>query len=184
MRRTTVAIFATAILLSLAGRSNASILAGATVGYEYHFPGVGSVIYTAPTFVVGPGVETGLFQPSPDYAAVDVSDTNIFVDFIQPASFAPGAFNGIRLFDVNNAITSFTSVTVNAATNMFGFTSANVSFDADNIYINWQGLPFDENTIVSLDINGAPGTVPEPASVAVWAAIACISGVVGYRRLA
>ena len=47
---------------------------------------------------------------------------------------------------------------------MVGFDASRVTFDADNIWVNWQGLAFDENTIVSLDITGS-AAVPEPGTL-------------------
>jgi hypothetical protein len=56
-------------------------------------------------------------------------------------------------------------VTINAATNLAGFDASRVSFDANNIYVNWQGLVFNTNTVVSLDVNGSVAPVPEPATL-------------------
>lgn len=85
--------------------------------------------------------------------------------------------------DVFNTIGAFTSVTINGATNMAGFSAANVSWTADSITVNWQGLSFDANTVVSLDINGAGGAVPEPSTWAMMVAgIAMVGGALRTRK--
>jgi len=68
--------------------------------------------------------------------------------------------NGFRITDVNGTIDDFVGVSINPATNMAGLDASRISFDADNIWVNWQSLSFDPNTIVSLDITA----VPEPAT--------------------
>lgn len=65
---------------------------------------------------------------------------------------------------MNGTIPDFTSVAINAATNMAGFDASRITFDANNIWVNWQGLPYDTNTIVSLDVNGG-SDVPEPSTM-------------------
>ena len=40
------------------------------------------------------------------------------------------------------------------STNMAGFTQSNLSFDADRIFVNWQGLSYTQATFVSIDLAG------------------------------
>ncbi len=163
-------LLALATVASAASLSHAAVLDGQTIGYNYLFPSVGDVIYDPGPIVVGPGVELpALYSVFSDVATADFSDTNILFDYYTNANWATGSFNGFRVWDINGVIPAFTSVTVNPATNMVGFSAANITFDADNIYVNWQGLAMNPSTIVSLDINGgggSVGSVPEPTSIA------------------
>ena len=61
-------------------------------------------------------------------------------------------------------IPPISGVSVNGATSLAGFNSSRVSFDADNIYVNWQGLTAVPSQIVSLDVQFTE--VPEPATLA------------------
>ena len=134
------------------------ILDGAPVRVELYFLDLGSLHGTADV-LVGPGVEVNnLIGRSED---IDLSDTNIFFTNDFNGSNVGGAFNGYRLFDYTNSIAPFLSVTINPVTNMAGFDASRITFDGDNIYVNFQGLSFTTETVVSLDIN----TVPEPATL-------------------
>jgi hypothetical protein len=180
----TVVVALTAIFT--AGSAQAGF-AGNTLDYTYLFPTSGSVSYHSPLLTVGAGVELpGLFSAGPDVATMDISDSNILIDYANDAAFGAsgwvrGAFNGFRLFDIGGVNPAITSVTVNGATTMGGFSGANVSFDADNIYVNWQGLNFDSSTIVSLDVGF--GAVPEPSTFIAGALLAFPFGLQGARWL-
>jgi hypothetical protein len=161
----------------------AILLDGNTVGYQYYFPDLSTLFYQPPDFVVGPGVElpTGLTQAGDGVGQLDVSDTNLLVKFTINGNFTGATFNGFRLFDSTSSIAPFTSVTVNPATNMPGFSIANVSFDANNIYVNWQSLPVDPSYVVSLDINTS--AVPAPSTVVTWSGVmAVVGGIAVLRR--
>jgi PEP-CTERM motif len=58
---------------------------------------------------------------------------------------------------------SITSVTIDAATNLAGFSSSDVSFDASHIFLNLEDLALTPTTLVLLDIGTA--AVPEPGSL-------------------
>ena len=156
--------------------ANAALLMGNTVSFTYLFPNISTVIGVPAdgNYVVGAGVEI------PNGFAVgegslDISNSNILADFSSSGGYGLALFHGFRITDVNGTIASFTSVSVDAITNMVGFDASRVSFDADNIWVNWQGLGFTPNTFVSINIGG--GTVPEPTSLALFAAALFAAGV-------
>jgi hypothetical protein len=167
-------VLAAAAAATLSGNANAVLLDGATINYQYYYPDSGSPYGFADNGnkVVGAGIEVSNIADST--GTIDISDTNIFVDFTTSTSWNGAAFNGWVITDVFNTIGAFTSVTINGATNMAGFSAANVS---------WQGLSFDANTVVSLDINGAGGAVPEPTTWAMMVAgIAMVGGALRTRK--
>lgn len=151
---------AIAALLFASASAHATLLDGQTVEYSHLFPYIGTVHYGPIDAVVGSGAEFNYFG----YYSVDVSDTNITVQFLTSSYFDGTAFNGILIYDVNGTIPDFTSVSLNGATNWSGFSAAYVSFDADHIFVNFPGLPFDNSNVVSLDVNSA--SVPEPTTLA------------------
>lgn len=159
----------------LSNYASASLLEGKTIAYAYYFP---DYTITPPIFVdfdvtVGPGEEfPNLFgDPTGGRGTVDISDKNITIDFFADAPFTAAVFNGFRIVDINGTVDPFTSVAINAATNLVGFTAANILFDAENIYVNLQGLSFTTETLLSLDINGGNAPVPEPTTLLVWAGL-------------
>jgi hypothetical protein len=153
-----------AVALLVSSSANAALLDGKTIGYEYLFPTVNdsNPWYGAGTYVVGAGLEA-----NDGSIATDFSDTNVTIDYNFTAMWCGcgQSFNGVHYFDALGTIADFTSVTLNGLTNLVGLSQANITFDANNIWIDWQNLSFDTNTLVSIDIEGASANVPESSSL-------------------
>jgi hypothetical protein len=151
-----------ALALMVAPPAHASLMSGQTVRLTYEFPSIGT-IYNGNThdLLVGAGVEISGFPTGDPRTNIDFSDTNIFVTYNSTGTWTGTSFNGFHVFDLNGTIPAFTSVVLNAATtpNMMPLA---LTFDADNIWVNWQGISFDPRTIVSIDVNG--GSVPDAGS--------------------
>jgi hypothetical protein len=116
------------------------------------------------------------------------SGSNLTVSFADngfgAATWSSYPFNGFAVFDDTNSAGAITGVSINALTNMGGFDMSRISFDADHIFVNWQGLSFNAGTVVSLDLNGG-GAVPEPASWAMMlGGFGAIGGAMRSRRKA
>lgn len=152
-------------LLAPAPADAGLILDGQTVTYQYFFPDLSSPYGNADNGdkLVGPGVEVS--NVADNVATMDISDTNLYVDYTVSTSWNPAVFNGFRITDTFGTIPDFTAVLINPVTNLVGFDSSRISFDADNIWVNWQGLAFNPNTVVSLDLQAAP----EPGTLALMA---------------
>jgi len=170
------------VLLSVARSADAGpILAGQTLQMTYRFPTINDVVSTT-TSVVGPAIEWSNFIGA---VSVDASDTNIRFTFHSTSSWAPAAFSGFAFFDLQGTIPGFASVTLNS-TNMAGFGQSTISFDADHIYVNWQGLSYTPATFVSIDLAAAaelPSAVPEPATLTLLGiGLVVVAGVARSRR--
>ena len=157
-------VAATGLVGSVSTAQAAPLLLGQTVEYQYLFNTINTNYGNAANgnYVVGAGVEVNNIADG--RGTLDISDTNLFVDYANASSWNGAAFNGFRITDINGTIPGFTGVTINAATNLVGFDASRISFDADHIWVNWQGLAFNANTVVSLDLQGA-AAVPEPTSM-------------------
>ena len=182
-------LFASLALLLSVSVAHATLLDGKTVGFQYYYPDLSSPYnYSANgSYLVGEGVEVG--NVIDNVAQLDISDQNLLVTFLPPAefympsegSFHYAEFNGFVIFDALNAIDEFVSVTINPATNLTGFDSSRLSFDANHIWINWAGLPFDGfSSVLSIDINRDTQPVPEPGSLGLLAL--ALLGYAGSRR--
>ncbi len=184
-----------ALALSLAAATSpvvAQSLDGRAGAYFYCYPELSpsSCGYPYPmgpwTFGIGSGVEIGAIYPTSGpaggYGSIDISGNNILVDFYSADRWTPANFNGwfisAPLGNVEGLWPSITGVTVNPATNMSGFSNSNISFGPQYITVNWQGLAFTPDTIVSLDISFENGSsVPEPAT---WAMLIAGFGIAGF----
>ncbi len=130
-------------------------LLGKTIGYKYHYPTINDIALSAPNgnYVVSNGVEIAdVSGAGISLATMDISNSNILVQFTRVGSWDFKDFNGFEIYDVNNSIANITDVVINPATNLAGFDKSRITFNANQIWINWQGLSFDANTKLSLDI--------------------------------
>ena len=76
---------------------------------------------------------------------------------------------------MNSTIAPFTSFTL--ITNTAGGPNPTLSFDADNLYVNWQGLSYSGGELVF-----AVNAVPEPETYAMLLAGVGLLGFVARRR--
>ena len=141
---------------------------GQTVRIETQFPTIGAVCCGAGNFLVGAGVEAppGTFPAYNSAEYFDIADGQITAGQTGGTSYTGAAFNGFHFFDVFATIAAITSVTVDAATTLSGFNASRITFDADNIYLNLQGLSSSVAHSVVVDVGFAGSAVPEPASLA------------------
>jgi len=160
-QRVTNAIAIAATLVCVVTPAHATLLDGKTVRLEHDFPAPGNNIASVDA-VVGSGVEwatgyAGIYN-------VDVSDKTLSITFLNNGGTwnTCCSFNGFHLIDIGNTISDFTSVYLSSSN--FSFPSSGVTFDANNIYVNFGSFgntPADGT--INLDINGS--NVPEPASI-------------------
>jgi hypothetical protein len=154
-------LFALCTVLCLAITAQAAVLNGQTISTEYLFPDTGTVLVSPVDTVVGLGTGIPAFAGLAD---IVFSDTNILITLIRDAGVNDVPFDGFHFFDTNGMIPAFTDIVLNAATNYAGFGASDITFDADNIFINVANLPGLMGQVISLDIN--PSTsIPEPSSI-------------------
>jgi hypothetical protein len=160
VRKILITLFAVLALAVMPAQ--ATILDGQTVRLTYEFPDLGTVWnFNTHDLLVGPGVEISGFPVGDERTNVDFSDTNIYVTYNSSSAWTSTSFNGFHVFDLLGLIPAFTSVLIHPDTNLPGFDASRITFDGDNIWVNWQGLEFNNETIVSLDIEA----VPEPGTM-------------------
>jgi hypothetical protein len=157
-------------------------MAGKTLEFEYVYPDL-STDLVAPQDIVGGGPGETIFIGSD--MTVTLGDQTITTsddDFVG-GYYNPTAFNGLHIWDAHNAVAPFTSVSL-LHNDYPGFDMSRVTFDADNIFINFTGLNFTVSpSVLALQVNGAGG-VPEPAAWALMIAGFGLAGATLRRRRA
>ena len=166
-----------ALALAASSAAGAQSFDGATLNYQYYFPN-SSTPYPAAdngSFVVGPGIEVD--NVSDDRATLDISGSNIFIDFISNSVWTTETFNGWILSDQSDSLAAILGVSIDPASNLAGFSLSNISFTENQIAVNWQGLSFTESTILSLNVTFGSTAVPEPGT---WAMMLLGFGAAGF----
>lgn len=152
-------------LAMLAAPARADFLYGKQLSAQVYFPDLNTG--TTPVIFTANGTNAVNLSGG-NIVNVDliVSDTTIEFIYKQPAFFNAASFNGYVIKAISPDIPAFTSFTVDPATTMAGFTNSRLSYTANTLNINVQGLSSSVGTILKLDLVVAPNAVPEPASLA------------------
>jgi hypothetical protein len=163
-----------ALVCAIALPARADLLTGDTIRTWELYPDL-STIFAGPVDVVDPGTILSFpgFAPIVNIA---FNDANITITMVRDATAFTSAFNGFRFFDVSEA--PFGAVTLDSATDVPGIDASRVSFDEQNIYVNFSGITYSTGQEVSLDIRA----VPEPASSLVLLVIAAFVTYAVRRR--
>jgi hypothetical protein len=132
----------------------ASNFTGQTIGYVYQFPDLGSVRRAADV-VVGPGVEIPSIVPVAPVGSLNLEGDRAVVSFTADSQWTPSPFNGFQLTDRNDTVRDIVGVTILDNGGVPGLDASRITFDANNIYVNWQGLPFVAGQQVELGITFA-----------------------------
>ncbi len=143
------------------GVAQAGLFDGQTVNYQYYFPDLTTPYSTAGNgnYLVNSSVEVSNVVDG--YGTIDFSGNSFVISFIHGSSFSLAPFNGFIISDIFSAMDSFTSFNVIANTGVLGTPS--LSFDADHLYVNWQGLNFGGgNLVFTVNSDTTITPVPEP----------------------
>jgi len=85
---------------------------------------------------------------------------------LAPAGFS--SFDGYQIAEMGASPVAITGVSLDSASSLPGFSASDISFDASDVFANFQGLNFDPSQNVTLDLKFAPA-VPEPSARALFA---------------
>ncbi|MBI5599735.1 MAG: PEP-CTERM sorting domain-containing protein [Deltaproteobacteria bacterium] len=155
------------ILLACSAKAEAGLM-GDTIEWQYYNGGSTFNYYGSPGSFVAGSTSSNFYH----YFNISANDAQIIIDYTTPyadtwspsvPSLNSGGLyieNGLLLTDSGN---NFTSVSVNPSTYMPGFSLSNVTFDSNNIAINWANLSWSGKTLVILDVGTA--SVPEPGTL-------------------
>lgn len=165
------------LLSVFASSANAGIFDAQSLQFQYYFPDLSSPYSSSSngTFAVGAGVE--IANIADDRANLDLQSNGFTANFTDTSIWNGSAFNGFRITDINGTIDPFTSFTLGTNTALNG--SPVLTFDANNLYVNWQGLGFVPGE-VQFNVNVA--AVPEPETYAMMLAGLGLMGFVARRR--
>jgi hypothetical protein len=158
------------LTISAAGNAHAGLI-NTTLTATYQFPALAAVYplssWSPPTFVVGAGQETDGNIEGVTHLLVNFSNASLTITLdtvLANPTWNTAAFNGPLFTSVLPL--DIASASVDAVTTMAGFDASRVSFDANNIAINWDGLGYVDGTVVQVDFVLAAAA--EPVSISMF----------------
>jgi hypothetical protein len=135
---------------------------------NYLYPDT-STIFSTDSFTVPQTVITLTYGPD---IVNTIDGSGISITFGNtPYSFGSGAFNGEQFV--------FPSVVLSSPVVTTDFNGINVTSDAHDIWINWQGLSPNSDSFVNLSVNNAAAT-PEPTTMLLFGT--GLAGLAGFIR--
>lgn len=163
-------------MLSLAtsGQAHAAGLLGKQVATQYFFPD-SSQPYTQPSFTIVDGRTTTSFNRNFNMLFLEKI---VEISFVTSDSWTNASFNGFKISDIDGTIDNFAASI--ASSNMAGLSNANIRYDDNNIWVNWQGLGFNTGTKVTLNLFAS--AVPEPGTWALMLTGLALTGASLRRR--
>lgn len=160
------------ITLGTATAAHAGFI-GRTLSAEYFYPDLstsyGSAIETPSQFVVGPGPETSINVENVTTIVADFTDTTLRFDFatiLTAPTWGSTTFNGMVFNLVSGAPLSLLSASIDPSSTLSGFDASRVAFNDSQVTINWSGLSYSDGTTLLVNFTSAPGSVPEPDTLA------------------
>jgi hypothetical protein len=181
LKRIGLLAIAPLLCAAIAPAAMASSLAGQSGTAAYDYPTIGSVLTCGTCTNEGPTAfavpqtvdfSTGI-SGVPNAVQNVISAAGIDISFLVDSNFATATFNG----EVFNFPTfDITGITVTQ--NM----GATVTSDANDVYVNWEGLVYTTTDFVHITVNGSAAAIPEPSSVALLSGGILALGTILLRR--
>ena len=171
MTRTKSTFLAVVAVLLSPMAANADFI-GDTVTMGHYFPVADGTGICPPAcgglvdvvVAAGAGDVTQPYLPGDGWYFVDVEASSLSVLYGRSPSWSAADFNGLIVSGLDWIGELRSIVGIDVSTNLPGFDLDRVTFSADSISINWQGLSFDAGTRWDIDIITA--AVPEPGTLA------------------
>lgn len=151
MKNRILALLAALAMSALAPAAHAGLI-NDSVHVDYIFPD--APYDNLGTQTVGAAGAQFVFE---EFVTLTVADTRISARFNTASLWEKSDYNGFVVTDLTKDLPAFS---LNASSNMAGFGLGNFHVNGHDLYINWQGLAFDTNTVVVLD--AVQNDVPEP----------------------
>ena len=122
--------------------------------------GTQTIITSGNTFTNGFGVFTFVtpaqikFSAAPGVFSAGFSGFGFFGNVVSEEGASPNTISG---------------VTLDPASTVAGFTTSNISFDAKDVFADFNGITFRQGQNVTLNLSFAPAAVPEPSPTLTFA---------------
>ena len=154
----------------MTANANATLI-GETVTMRHDFPNLGTTI-SGPINVLVQAGAGDLAEPytylGENWYFVDMEASSFSVVYNRAPNWANAPFNGLIISDMDWVGIPGFITGVDVSTNLAGFNNNRVTFTANSVSINWQGLSFAIGTRWDIGLQTSH-KIPEPATLAFFA---------------
>ncbi|MGD0618666.1 MAG: PEP-CTERM sorting domain-containing protein [Bryobacteraceae bacterium] len=168
------------LTVCFAGHAYAELLGSDVVSQYYAYGAVYDVEGSPTSFVANGTVQETFCSGCGEGFTLTVTNTQVIYDQLYNDGYWSPSYASLDsggLYIANGNLLTFTGVTISgvtldASSDVSGFTSANVTFNSANIAIDWAGLSgIAAGDEVILDVTTSGGsTVPEPTTLSLFGA--------------
>ena len=162
--------------------ADAGVFDGQTVNYQYYFPDLSAPYPNEANgdYLVDSSVE--ISNVVDGFGTIDFSSDGFVISFTDGSNFTPDSFNGFVISDVFSTMDSFASFNLVSNTGVIG--TPILSFDANHLYVNWQGLNFGGGDLVFTVNSDTVSPIPEPETHAMFiVGLVLVAYIVRRRRI-
>ncbi len=132
-----------------------------TITYQYLFPSQSSLYYQTSIAVGSGATHSGIDSGGPDVGNFTIGANQITFNYTSAGGWNGASYNGWHINESGASIVGFSV----ASTNVSGLSNANLSFDAHDLYVNWQGLTWTTGA-TTFDVTFDPPLDPSQVSIA------------------
>jgi len=158
------------LAMCVAGSAFAGLI-GKQFDIGYYFPDTNTLYaqasFSPSSFIAGSGVDTIGNVEGVTFLNVDLADNNLTITFdtvLTNPTWSNAAFNGLILSTAD--FLGVANPVVDPGSTFSGFDASRITLTAHQIFLDWNGLSYQDGTVLALSFADVPLSVPEPQSVA------------------
>jgi hypothetical protein len=100
----------------------------------------------------GPGIEVAEILGAGNWGSLDFEDEKFVFNYTDTTPGTVAAMRNLLISDVNGELASFTGATLTSVSGITGLEQGDITFDADNIYLDVEGVQLSTGDTFTIDV--------------------------------